>query len=78
MNGRKIIVRLSVLLLAAVIAYNWEVVIPWFKVSAILWKYLLHTGAALIVCLGLFYLFKPIAGCLIRVLIFLLALLFIL
>lgn len=66
------------LLLVAVIAYNWEMFIPCFSVCNVLGIYILRTLAALTVCFGLFYLLKPIAGCLIRIFIFLLALIFVL
>lgn len=59
MKNRRIIIWLSVLLPLAVIAFYRNVFIPWLDVMAVQWIYLLRTGAVLIVCCGLFYLFNP-------------------
>ncbi len=78
MKNRRVIIWLSVLLPLAVMTSCRNVLIPWLNVMDVQWIYLLRTGAVLIVCCGLFYLFKPAAGCLFRIIVFLLALLFIL
>lgn len=78
MKVRSVILCLCALLLAAAIACSWELWRPWLDILALQCQNLLHKTAIVLLCICLLRLLKPIAGCLVRVVIFLLALIFIL